>query len=270
MNDGCSKRFDLATLNLSLPDPPGAAPSPSFSSLSCGYNNDDDNDDGVVAVEKPALPASAYVESDGEAGSSVEHADSNAAMFSEESWEQPTDPSSWLDFSRAERAGMRGHPVDTTFSGTKEELEMDWEMEECGRSISSVAESIGSAISGGGPLGQAGVNYVVAKFTQSDPELLALYTEASKRLSKDRFVDNNRRLLKMLYLDFAREEQTPSQKEAVAFFRSRRRRAEISLDILMTVTPDYDATSSAEEHRKEYSMLNAYFESLDAAGEGEP
>lgn len=86
--------------------------------------------------------------------------------------------------------------------------------------------------------------YVVAKFTQSDLELLALYTEASQRVTKDRFVDHNSGLLKLFHLDFAREEQIPSQREAVAFLRSRGRRAEISLDIFRTVTPDYDATLS--------------------------
>lgn len=215
----------------------------------------------------------AYSKSDSDAGSSVQDTDSKVSyseMFSEKSPEQPTDPSSWLESSSADRAGTRGHPVDITFSGTKERLDVGRVVEECSQSISSVADSIGSAISDGGSLGQAGVNYVVAKFTQSDPELLALYTEASQRLTKDRFIDNNRRLLKMFYLDFVRQEQTPSQREAVAFFRSRRRRAEISLDIFRTVTPDYDANLSAEEHRKKFSMLNAYFETLDTACEIEP
>lgn len=223
-------------------------------------------------AEEHAQPASLYAEFDGGAEFSKEHTDSNAsysAIFSEESLEQPTDPSSWLDSLSVDRAGMRGHSVNTPFPGTNERLDVNLEAEECSRSISSVADSIGSAVSDGGSLGQAGVNYVVAKFTQSDPELLALYTEASHRLTKDRFVANNRRLLKMFYLDFAREKQTSSQREAVAFFRSRRRRAEISVDIFRAVTPDHDANYSVEGQKKDFSMLNGYFETLNAAGETE-
>lgn len=207
-----------------------------------------------------------YSEAGRGSGSSAEDTDSTTAhseVFSKEFREQPT-ASSWLDSSSADRAGMRNRADDIMFSGSKEEFDMDGEVEECIRSISSVAESIGSAVSDGESLGQAGVNYVVAKFTQSDPELLALYTEASQRLTKNRFVDNNRRLLKMFYLVFAREEQTPSQREAVAFFRARRRPAETSLDIFRTVVPDYDAIYAVD--RKEFSMLNAYFETLGAAG----
>lgn len=167
-----------------------------------------------------------------------------------------------------DQIGSRAFPPDLALpSLTKEDVNESKDVEDCSRSISSVADSIGSALSTGGFLGQAGVNYVVAKFTQSDPELLALYTEASQRLTKERFVDNNRRLLKMFYLDFAEEEQTPSQKEALAFLRSRRRRAEISLDILRAVTPDNEVVHLAERDCKEFSMLNAYFETLDAAGE---
>lgn len=223
-------------------------------------------------VEEHAQPASLDADFDGDADFSMENTDSHAsysAIFSEESRELPTDPSSWLDSLSMDWADMRGHPVDTKFSGTNEKLDVEQEIEECGRSISSVADSIGSAVSDGGSLGQAGVNYVVAKFTQSDPELLALYTEASQRLTKDRFVDNNRRLLKIFYLDFTREKQTSSQREAVAFFRSRRRRAEISLDIFRTVTPDHDANHSVEGQKRDLSMLNAYFETLNAAGETE-
>lgn len=249
--------------------------SPRYSGSSVHGADDDDqddvnHDDEVVVVEEHMQPASRFAEFDGSAEFFMEHADSNAsysAIFSEESREQPTDPTSWLDSLSEDQTGMRVHPVNTTFSGTNEKLEVDREVEECSRSISSVADSIGSAVSDGGSLGQAGVNYVVAKFTQSDPELLALYTEASQRLTKDRFVHNNRRLLKIFYLDFARETQTSSQREAVAFFRSRRRRAEISLDIFKTVTPDQDANYSVEGQKKDLSMLNAYFETLDAAGE---
>lgn len=258
---------------MSFASPPGSI---GFSD-SPVYGADDDQDDidyddEAVVVEEHTQPANLDAEFDGGAEFSMEHTDSNAsysAIFSEESREQPTDPSSWLDSLSENRAGMRGHPVNTPFGGTNEKLDAEQEIEECGRSISSVADSIGSAVSDGGSLGQAGVNYVVAKFTQSDPELLALYTEASQRLTKDRFVDNNRRLLKMFYLDFTREKQTSSQREAVAFFRSRRRRAEISLDILKTVTPDHDASYSVEGQKKDLSMLNAYFETLDAAGETE-
>lgn len=225
-------------------------------------------DDEIVVVKEHPPLGRRYSESDGGSGLSVENTDSIAAhpeVFSTESWEQQTDPSSWLDSSSAGRAGMRSQSDDIMSSGSKEEFDMDREVEECSRSICSVAESIGSAVSYEGSLGQAGVNYVVAKFTQSDPELLALYTEASQRLKKDRFVANNLRLLKMFYLDIIREEQTSSQREAVAFFRSRRIRAEISLDIFKTVIPDYGANYAVD--RKEFSMLNAYFETLDAAGQ---
>lgn len=242
-------------------------------SYSYGANNNEEN--GVVVDEEQTPPASVDKESDGGAyeGASVERTNSNAsysAIFSGKSRKQPTDPSSWLDSSSADRAGIRGYPIDVMPIGKKEELDVDQELEDCSRSISSVADSISSAVSTGGSLGQAGVNYLVAKFTQSDPELLALYTEASQKLTQNRFVDNNRRLLKIFYLELAREEQSLSKREAVAFLRSRRRRAEISLDIFRTVIPDYEISPSSEQDRKEFSMLNAYLEGLDAAGKQTP
>lgn len=250
--------------------------SPQYSS---SFYDDDDNDDDsldeendseVEVTEEVTPPSSPRMELGGGARLSVGYANSKASystMFSKESREQSTDPSSWLNSSSANQAGMRGHPVDASLSPTKEELDADLKVEECSRSISSVADSIGSDISTEGPLGQAGVNYVVAKFTKSDPKLLALYTEASQRLIEGRFVKYNRRLLKKFYLDFVHETQTPSQREAVAFFRSRKRREEISKDILKTVIPEKDAKVSVEEHRKKLSMLNTYLETLDATGE---
>lgn len=243
-----------------------SSPISSSSYYGVDHEDDDISDDRAVVIEEHIPPASVLVESDSVAGHTVSNT-SYSEMFSEESRKQLTDPSSWLNSSSANQAGVRDRQVYTAFSGTIKELVVAREMEDCSRSISSVADSIGSANSDGGFLGQAGVNYVVAKFTQSDPELLALYTEASQRLTKDRFVDNNRRLLKKLYLDFAHEQQTPSQREAVAFFRSRRRRAEISLDIFRTVIPDND--DNYLDDRRDFSMLNAYFETLDASGETE-
>lgn len=188
-----------------------------------------------------------------------------SAVFSETSRQQPTDPSSWFDSLSVGRDDLRSHPADVSL--TKDRLDTNRELEDGIRSIPSVADSIDSAGSTGGSLGQAGVNYVVAKFTQSDPELLALYTEASQRLKAKGFIDNNRRLLKMLYMDFANEELTSSEKEAVAFLRSRKRREEISRGILMTVTPDNEESYPTERERQELDRLNAYFETLDAAGE---
>lgn len=239
------------------------------SSASSARDGDGQDDETMVVGHK--LPESVYSESNSESPSETTGSNAtHSAIFSEKSREQPTDPSSRFDLSLADRAGARGQSADATLGGTEGELDADQDDEDCSRSVSSVADSIGSAVSTGGSLGRAGVNYVVAKFTQSDPELLALYTEASQRLTKDRFVENNRRLLKKFYLDFAREEQTPSQREAVAFLRSRRRRAEISWDIFRTVTPDYDAILPAEQHRRGFSMLNAYFETLGAADETQP
>ncbi|KAG6362806.1 hypothetical protein INS49_007900 [Diaporthe citri] len=111
------------------------------------YGNDGKKDDEVMVFEEHTLPANLYADSEGGAGFSVEHTDSNSsyfAMFSGESSQQPTDPSSWLDSSSADRAGMRSDPVDATFSGTKEEFDIDREVEECSRSISSITDSIGT------------------------------------------------------------------------------------------------------------------------------
>ena len=59
-------------------------------------------------------------------------------------------------------------------------------------------------------------------------------------------------------------------REAAAFIKPGGRRAEISLDTFRTVTPDYDDIQSAENPGEEFSMLNAYFETLEAAGETKP
>lgn len=134
------------------------------------------------------------------------------------------------------------------------------------QSLLSIADSIGSTDSNGGSLGQAGVNYIVAKLT-GDPDLLGLYTEASQRLTEAQFVRNNRRLLKRFYLDLRHEVYTASQKEAAAFLRSRRRRATISMEVLTAVVPDSEGPQSKEKRRADYSMLNEYLNSIGASGE---
>lgn len=134
-------------------------------------------------------------------------------------------------------------------------------------SIASIPDSIDSTASTSHSLGQVGVNYIVAKFTQCDPELNKLYTEASQKLTRARFVDNNRRLLKLFYLDIAREVQTSPQAEAAAFLKSRKRRNAISSDIFQTMIPDYRLCLPLMQREGEFSELDRYLNTLEPIGD---
>lgn len=135
------------------------------------------------------------------------------------------------------------------------------------QSVASISDSIGSTDSRDDSLGQAGVNYIVAKLT-GDADLLAMYTDASMKLSQARFVANNRRLMKGLYLDMSREPvQSASKKEVSAFLRSRRIRHDISLDVYRTIIPDDEGDILARPHENEFPMLAKYLRERDAAGQ---
>lgn len=130
-------------------------------------------------------------------------------------------------------------------------------------SIASIPDSIDSTASASHPLGQIGVNYIVAKFTQYDSELNKIYTEASQKLTQARFVDNNRRLLKLFYLDISREAHTAPQVEAASFLKSRSRRHAISLDIFQTMIPDDRPPLPLMYREKEFLELDRYFNTLE-------
>ncbi|KAL1853897.1 hypothetical protein Daus18300_011639 [Diaporthe australafricana] len=181
--------------------------------------------------------------------------------FSAGEFEQSTAPSTWLHASTLDQVDKCPNNPDLNDPYPRGLLPRD--IDDDIYSIASLTDSINSTASSGNSLGQAGVNYIAAKFTQCDTELLALYTEASKKLSQVRFVDNNRRLLKLFHLDVAREVETALHAEAVSFLKSRRRRAAISLDIFRTVIPDDQEIMSLTQREEEFSMLNRYLSSLD-------
>lgn len=134
-------------------------------------------------------------------------------------------------------------------------------------SIASKPDSLNSKASTSHPLGQAGVNYIVAKFTQYDTELHTLYTEASQKLTQSRFIKNNQRLLQSFHRDIVREVQTAPQAEAASFLNSRRRRIAISSDIFQTMIPDDRPPLSLMQREEEFSTLDRYLNNLEAKGD---
>lgn len=83
---------------------------------------------------------------------------------------------------------------------------------------------------------QAAGDYLVGKFTDDD-ELRTLYQEAMNELDEARFIRNHRRLLKLYFLDLTSERQTPSEKLASRFLRTRNERIRISNKICRFLLP---------------------------------
>jgi ankyrin repeat protein len=76
----------------------------------------------------------------------------------------------------------------------------------------------------------AAVHYLLQKLT-NDQELWLLYQTAVKCLDEARFIRNNTRLLKRFFLDLGNTGNTPPQRMAVRFMRSRPQRTRISSEI---------------------------------------
>lgn len=172
-------------------------------------------------------------------------------------------PTSW--FEAGTYANIRAHSESNVGDYAGELGAKDPTDEDAVQSVASMADAIGSTGASIGDLDQAAVNYIVAKLT-GDSELLRLYTEATKKLSLDRFVANNRRLLKRLYLGISREGKTASQRGTATFLRSRRARAAISSDIFRTITAyDGQVLSPSNDHAS-YSLLEKYLSGLEDTG----
>jgi hypothetical protein len=107
------------------------------------------------------------------------------------------------------------------------------------QSLASIGEDISSMImsdSASSGVRDAAGDYLVGKFTD-DEELRNLYQEAIQQLSEERFIRNNRRLLKQYFLDLNGEKKTPPQRLAVRFLRSRTERTRISNKICRFFSP---------------------------------
>ncbi|KAG6359692.1 hypothetical protein INS49_010744 [Diaporthe citri] len=91
---------------------------------------------------------------------------------------------------------------------------------------------------------------------------LAIPKDKSSKEEASRFVDNNRRLLKLFYLEIAREVQTAPQAEAASFLKSRRRRKAISSDIFQTMIPDDGTSVPLVQEEEDLSRLDQYLDTL--------
>lgn len=116
---------------------------------------------------------------------------------------------------------------------------------------------------------QTAVNYFIKTFSE-DNELIDLYQVATRRISKDKFVRNHRRLLKKLFLDFDLDGMTPSQKLALRFLKSRRYRIHLSTDIYQAFVASDDSIRDkinfiVKKEKDSLLLLDRYLEGLDAA-----
>jgi len=121
---------------------------------------------------------------------------------------------------------------------------------------------------------QAIVNYIVKIFTDN-LELLALYQEATHRIGKAKFVKNNRRLLKRLFLDLCDKRYSASQKLAVQFLRSQSKRTHISLEIRRLLKPsDYTIREKIDLMLKQkqgnLSLLDRFLNERDSVTQEAP
>lgn len=74
-----------------------------------------------------------------------------------------------------------------------------------------------------------------------DEELSALYEEAVRRMGNDRFVRNQRRLLKKFFIDLKAQARTNIQREAIKVLRGRHERTSIADQIWSIINPSNPA-----------------------------
>ncbi|KAH8782071.1 hypothetical protein BGZ57DRAFT_926059 [Hyaloscypha finlandica] len=142
------------------------------------------------------------------------------------------------------------------------------------KSIPDDIESLVESNSGMANYRQAAVNYIVKMFT-SDPELLALYQEATQSMDEAKFVRNHRRLLKTFFLDLRSEGRSPSQTLAVGFLRSRNKRIHISSAIRNLVMPSDSTVGEKinivlEQEKDNLFLLDRLLNERDSAAQQTP
>jgi hypothetical protein len=93
------------------------------------------------------------------------------------------------------------------------------------------------------------IELIVGKFFE-DEELCTLYEEAIKRMPNEKFVRNQRRLLKNFFLDLRPHTKTPIQEQAIRILRGRRERTSIAEEIWSIVNP-----SNASRHAQMANLL---------------
>ncbi|RYP10070.1 hypothetical protein DL765_008224 [Monosporascus sp. GIB2] len=115
---------------------------------------------------------------------------------------------------------------------------------------------------------QAAIEYLV-KTLIGDAELLDMYKECVARLGEDKFVRNNRRLLKSYFLGLREEGQTPAQKLAIGLLRRRNHRVNISREIYKVVAPPYieilpEVVAMLSKERDKLVLLDRFLAQTDA------
>lgn len=80
------------------------------------------------------------------------------------------------------------------------------------------------------------IELIVSKFIE-DQELSALYDEAIQRMTNERFVRNQRRLLKKFFLDLRPYTKTPIEQQAIRILRGKRERSSIAETIWSILNP---------------------------------
>jgi hypothetical protein len=142
-------------------------------------------------------------------------------------------------------------------------------------SIISIDDDIQSQVSSTlgtlAPIRQAAVHYLVDTLTQ-DSDLFALYQDATRTMTADKFVRNHRRLLKRLLLGLDPEDQTPSYKLTLTFLRSRNQRTQISSEIYRVFSVQNgmirkEISIMVREQEANFPVLNRYLEGLDNAAD---
>lgn len=142
------------------------------------------------------------------------------------------------------------------------------------KSIYDDIESLAESNSGKADYQQAAVSYIVTMFT-SDPELLALYQEATQSMDEARFVRNHRRLLKKFCLDLRYERHSPSQALAVRFLRARSKRIHISSGIHSLVMPSDNTVREKisvilKQRKDNLFLLDRLLDERDSAAQPAP
>jgi tetratricopeptide (TPR) repeat protein len=127
------------------------------------------------------------------------------------------------------------------------------------QSVVSVDEDILSTVesNSASEARQAAGDYLVGKFT-NDGELRTLYQKAMQGLEEARFIRNNRRLLKLYFLDLNSEGQTPSDKLATKFLRPRSERIRISNKICRFLMPSENSVRDRIDDKLRIERVGLY------------
>jgi ankyrin repeat protein len=103
----------------------------------------------------------------------------------------------------------------------------------------------------------------IAKAFNEDEAISTLYDEGLKRMDDSRFIKNHRRLLKLFYLEAARDAEFSSHHVVLRFLRSRIARVRVSARIIEVKDPHNDGSELDVDRGQSLRLINGILTQAD-------